>query len=250
MNPVRHDRSRIEEFKHDLDLYGFVVVEDLITASDADRLACLLESLIREHLPSQGNDLALRGVLNYMDPEDYGRLSPLLAHPVCLELAHHALGESVQMVEATALLRKPGAPAHPLHCTAPAAWFAEQGFPIPRYRVVLPFSWILTDLTHESGSRLFMPLSQLSGRLPDPDHPYKHVTRIEAPAGSFVLFNGATWHGLAANDSLSHQRVELASGYMPGWYDVRTSGYRLLESSVWERMPPEVQALNPHVAEE
>ena len=47
LNPVGYDRSRIEEFKHDLDLYGFVVVEDLITASDADRLACLLESLIR-----------------------------------------------------------------------------------------------------------------------------------------------------------------------------------------------------------
>ena len=180
-----------------------------------------------------------------MDPADYGRLSPLLAHPVCLELAHHALGESVQMVEATALLRKPGAPAHPLHCTAPAAWFAEQGFPIPRYRIVLPFSWILTDLTHESGSRLFMPLSQLSGRLPDPDHPYKHVTRIEAPAGSLVLFNGATWHGLAANDSVSHQRVELASGYMPGWYDVRTPGYRLLKPSVWERMPPEGTGAQP-----
>ena len=175
---------------------------------------------------------------------------PLLAHPVCLELARHALGDSLQMVEVTALVRKPGAPAHPLHCTAPAAWFAEQGFPMPEYRFVLPFSWILTDLTRESGARLFMAFSHLSGRLPDPDRRYRHVTRIEAPAGSFVLFNGATWHGLAANESVSDSRVELAGGYMPGWYDVRAAGYRMLKPSVWEGMPPEVQVLNRYMAED
>ena len=209
---AEYDRRQIDGFKEDLDLYGFVVVEGLIPASEAKRLGRLLTSLIDEHARREGRDLALRGVLNFMDPDHYGLLHPLLTHPVCLELARHALGEPVQMVEATALLRRPGAPAHPLHCPAPVAWFAEQGFPMPRYRIVLPFSWILTDLTHESGSRLFMPFSHLSGRLPRPDHPYKHVTRIEVPAGSLILFNGATWHGQAANHSASRHRVELASG--------------------------------------
>ncbi|MCY4370565.1 MAG: phytanoyl-CoA dioxygenase family protein [bacterium] len=102
-----------------------------------------------------------------MDPSVQALLVPLLTHPVCVEPARHALGEPVQLVEVTALLRRPGAPAHPLHCTGPAAWFAEHGFKMPAYRIVLPFSWILTDLTHESGSRLFMPFSHLSGRLPD-----------------------------------------------------------------------------------
>ena len=218
-----------------------MVVEGLITAADAVRLARRLESLMGEHVRSGGPDLALRGVLNFMDPEDYGMFHPLFTHPVCLEPARHALGESVRMVEATALLRKPG---------APAAWFAEHGFPMPRYRIVLPFSWILTDLSHESGSCLFMPFSHLSGRLPAPDHQYKHVTGIEAPAGSFILFNGATWHGQAANNSATCQRVELANGYMPGWYDLRAADYRLLKPSVWKQLPPEMQALNRHLAEE
>ena len=121
---------------------------------------------------------------------------------------------------------------------------------MPRYPIVLPFSWILTDLSHESGSRLFMPFSHLSGRIPEPDYPYKHVTRIEAPAGSFILFNGATWHGQAANRSAAYERVELASGYMPGWYDLRAVDYRLLRPSVWERVPPEIRALNRYLAEE
>ncbi|MDE0168500.1 MAG: phytanoyl-CoA dioxygenase family protein [bacterium] len=247
---MNHDRARIEEYKHDLDLYGFVVVEDLITAEDAGRLAGLLESLVADLARPEGSDLALRGVLNHTDPADYQMFSALLAHPVCLELARHALGDSFQIVEVTALVRKPGAPAHPLHCTAPAAWFGEQGFPMPEYRMVLPFSWILADLTRENGARLFMPFSHLSSRLPDPERRYRHVARVEAPAGSLVLFNGATWHGLAANESSSHCRVELASGYMPAWYDVRTSGYRMLKPSVWEQMPQEVQDLNRYLAEE
>lgn len=250
MNAVGYDRDRIEEYKADLDLYGFIVIDDLMAGADAERLARRLVSLIERHSPPEGPDLALRGVLNFMDPVDQAMLSPLLSHPVGLELARHAMGEAVQLVEVTALLRNPGAPAHPLHCTGPAAWFAEQGFRIPSYRIVLPFSWILTDLTHQSGSRLFMPFSHLSGRVPEPGRRYEHVTRIEAPAGSFILFNGATWHGQAANRSASSHRVELASGYMPGWYDVRTAGYRLPKPSVWERLPPEVQALNRYLAKE
>ncbi len=245
-----YDGTQIEELKHELDLYGFVVVEDLISATEAGHLAERLKTLIGDHVSDDGPDLALRGVFNLMDPPDYDLFHSLFTHPLCLELARHALGESIQMVEVTALLREWGAPAHSLHCTAPAAWFADHGFPMPRYRIVLPFSWILTDLSHESGSRLFMPFSQLSGRLPVPDHPYKHVTRIEARAGSLIMFNGATWHGQAANDSPTHQRIELASGYMPGWYDLRAVNYRLMKPGVWKQLPPEMQALNPHLAEE
>ena len=65
---MNHDPARIEEYKHDLDLYGFVVVEDLITAGEAGRLAGLLQSLVARHARSDGADLALRGVLNYTDP--------------------------------------------------------------------------------------------------------------------------------------------------------------------------------------
>lgn len=118
---MNRDRARIEEYKEDLGLYGFVVVEDLITAEEAGRLARLLESLVADHARSGGTDLALRGVLNHTDSADYRMFSLLLAHPVGLELARDALGDSFQLVEVTALVRKPGAPAHPLHCTAPAA---------------------------------------------------------------------------------------------------------------------------------
>lgn len=95
-----------------------------------------------------------------------------------------------------------------------------------------------------------MPFSHLSGQLPRAERPYKHVAPVEAPAGSLVLFNGATWHGLAANESASHRRIELASGYMPSWYDVRPPGYRMLKPSVWKRLPPDVQVLNRYLAEE
>ena len=110
---MRYDRSRIEEFKNDLDLYGFVVAEDLISADDADRLAGVLESLVGDRVALRGDDLALRGVLNHMDPADYGLVSPLLAHPLGLELARHALGEPFQIVEVTALA------AHPLSLAWP-----------------------------------------------------------------------------------------------------------------------------------
>ena len=44
--------------------------------------------------------------------------------------------------------------------------------------------------------------------------------------------------------------AELANGYMPGWYDLRAADYRLLKPSVWKQLPPEMQALNRHLAEE
>ena len=249
MSVAEHDGERLDDLKHDLDLYGFVVIEDLMSTADAAYLAGVLEALIDAHSTDEGPDLGLRGALNVMEPEDRDLVCRLLTHPLCLDLARHAMGQSVQIVETTALLRRPGAPAHALHCTLPAAWFPEHGFPMPQYRIVLPFSWILTDMTGETGPRLYMPFSHHSGRLPEADRVYEHVTRIESPAGSLALFNGATWHGQAANVSPDGQRVEIASGYMPSWYDPQAAGYRLVRRSVWEQMSPEMQALSPHLDE-
>ena len=39
-------------------------------------------------------------------------------------------------------------------------------------------------------------------------------------------------------------------GYMPGWYDLRAVDYRLLQRSVWERLPPAVQSLNRYRTED
>ena len=242
----KHDVAAI---KTELDEYGFVVIPNLIPRDDAERMAERFKELMSGQPDADQPDQCLRAVFNYLDPGEYDQFQVLLAHPLCLELAHLVLGEGFQLPEASALWRKPGAPAGPLHVGAGTGWMAKTGLPLAEICFVLTFSWLLNDLTKDNGGRFYMPFSHHSRRVPRPGVDYHHLAAIEAPAGSIVMFNGAVWHAFAPNNTKDQNRVELASGYIPHWLDPALVGWQGMKRSVVERMPEAVQRISRHTVD-
>ena len=59
-------------------------------------------------------------------------------------------------------------------------------------------NWLLTDCEADDGPICFLPGSHKFGKLPQgnlTDELRQQIKPIEAEAGSFVIFNGSTWHG-------------------------------------------------------
>lgn len=79
--------------------------------------------------------------------------------------------------------------------------------------VVCNAMWLLDDFTSENGATIVVPGSHLSGRQPDAtmDSDANWVPAV-APAGSFVAFEGRTWHSTGVNRS-SNTRIGLTTNF-------------------------------------
>jgi ectoine hydroxylase-related dioxygenase (phytanoyl-CoA dioxygenase family) len=238
-----------EELKAELEEYGFVVLHDMISRPDAERLEKRVTEIMSRQPDAGQADQHLRGAFNYLEPKDDPLFAKLVTHPVCLELARHFLGEGFQMTEVGCRWRKPGAPEGPMHVTVPLDFFAASRLPLPNVCFVLAFAWMLNDLTRDTGATLYLPFSHHAPRLPRPRVPYKHLVAGEAPSGSVVIHHGGVWHQFAANTSKDRSRMGLMSGYIPYWLDPHAVGWRLLKRGVRDRMPAAVQQMNRRVAD-
>ncbi|MBN35541.1 MAG: hypothetical protein CMM46_12380 [Rhodospirillaceae bacterium] len=74
-------------------------------------------------------------------------------------------------------------------------------------------AWTLTPFTDENGATRVVPGSHLSGLQPDPEKSYDNeAVSIEAPAGSFIVWDARTWHGMGKNRT-GEERVAINSVY-------------------------------------
>ena len=83
----------LQQLKTELDTYGFVVIPDLISRADAETAAKRIAEIMESRPDKADADQHLRNPLDYLDARDYPLFAKLLAHPVCLELAQHLVGE-------------------------------------------------------------------------------------------------------------------------------------------------------------
>lgn len=74
-------------------------------------------------------------------------------------------------------------------------------------------AWTLSPFTAENGATRVVPGSHLSGQEPDPARDYDNeAVSVEAPAGSFILWDARIWHGMGKNRS-DEERVGLYTVY-------------------------------------
>ena len=74
-------------------------------------------------------------------------------------------------------------------------------------------AWTLTEFRADNGATRVVPGSHLSGGQPDPALDYDNeAVSIEAPAGSFILWDARLWHGMGKNRSID-ERVGLYTVY-------------------------------------
>lgn len=160
----------------------------------------------------------------------------LVLHPVADRLATALLGEDWVLSAYEASIVRPGGPQQALHTDQ---WW----MPRPQRRnrrqrpagdirrgevyeldddasdrlispvVSCTAAWTLTPFTADNGATRVVPGSHLSGQEPDPEGNYDNeAVSVEAPAGSFILWDARTWHGMGKSRS-NQERAGLYTVY-------------------------------------
>jgi ectoine hydroxylase-related dioxygenase (phytanoyl-CoA dioxygenase family) len=147
------------------------------------------------------------------------------------------------------LWSQPGDQGQRFHADLPVSgWWAENGRRFPSDMPCLQTIWALTDFRADNGATNVVPFTHTAGRPPRPDGDYREYARaLEMPAGSVAFLNCALWHRRGANVT-GEDRVGLSVPYVAQWLDPVTTWHNPMPRSVWEQMPPEIKALNPHTA--
>jgi Phytanoyl-CoA dioxygenase (PhyH) len=247
---VSYRDDALARFKKVLDTYGFVVIPDLISRSDAEFAASRIVNIMKKQPDAAKPDQHLSNIIDLLDKDDYPVFAKILAHPVCLEVAECVLGKEVQLTEPGARWKKPGALAGPMHPSAPIGKFGPWGLPVPNNSFVLPFSWMLNDLAADMGATAYLPFSHWTPCYGGPDEGRQYAVPVAGSAGSVVIYHQVLWHCFAPNTSRDRSRVGLMGGYCASWVDPVGVGYHLMKKRVWDHMPKSIQALNKRTAPE
>jgi ectoine hydroxylase-related dioxygenase (phytanoyl-CoA dioxygenase family) len=155
----------------------------------------------------------------------------LAEHPRVVEILDRALLPNWLLSTFQSIRLHPGENAQ--------AWHADDGFylvPRPRARLAISTIWALEDFTVENGATEVIPKSHRWAH----EHPDERGARgvpVVMPAGSVVLFDGATWHRGGANTSAT-TRLALSPQYCQPWL-------RPQESQLLIVPPERARALTP-----
>ena len=237
----------IEQLKGELDECGFVIIHNLISTAEANRMAERLMEIMGQQADADKLVQNLRAVSNHDDQDIF---VPPITNPAYLELARHLLGPDFQLAEVGGLWIKPGAPAPSFHADVPVGWFPQSGLPVPDACFIVNSLWMLTDFSRENGATQLIPYTHHSRRVPRPNVDYKqHRLSAEGPAGSVVIFHGSIWHRGGANVTQNKQRVGLSIPFHAHWMDPAAGGWNLMKRSVRDRMPPLIQQMSRRVVE-
>ena len=237
----------IEQLKGELDECGFVIIPNLISTAEANRMA---ERWMESRGQQADADKLVQNLRAVSNHDDQDIFVPPITNPAYLELARHLLGPDFQLAEVGGLWIKPGAPAQSFHADVPVGWFPQSGLPVPDACFVVNSIWMLTDFSLENGATQLIPYTHHSRRVPRPNVDYKqHRLSAEGPAGSVVIFHGSIWHRGGANVTQNKQRVGLSIPFHAHWMDPAAGGWNLMKRSVRDRMPPLIQQMSRRVVE-
>ena len=212
------ERLSLGEYTRELDAQGLCVIPPERTGAAPDFVERARKSLLAIAAKRTGArfDLAL-GCLDEMDGPA-GRVGQfLLSHliytgqqhgaeagrvfeeiqvnPVKKAMFRHLLGDIHYMSTSNGWIKFRTPDGHPGDFTTPL--HADTNAPTP-WPVATPhvsnMNWLLTDYRRKDGAFCFVPESHKLG-VPVQPGANERAVAVEAPAGSLVMFHGATWHG-------------------------------------------------------
>ena len=190
------------EQQKQLDSDGYVLLKNLLSHEEIDRLVARLDELW-----SQEGDRA--GAENYIEKNAW-RLAnlankgavfrPVFTHPAVLEVARAVMGPEVRLSMMNARAVPPHSdPGQPFHCDT-----KNKGKPDERGYYVCTAVWMLDDFTRQNGATRIVPGTHRSHRLPkevmaDVNAPHPDEVTVEGRAGDVLVFNGHCWHAGGQN---------------------------------------------------
>ena len=230
----------------ELDERGYTIVAGVVARDEALEAAKKLLGISVG--PGPGGDSSMFANLA---PADWPTFQAMAAHPVALTIAELALGPGFKMIgDMGRLWSKPGDEGQRFHADLPVSgWWAENRRRFPSDLACLQTIWALTDFTADNGATNVVPFTHTAGRPPRPDGDYREFAHaLEMPAGSVAFLHCALWHRRGGN-STDEDRIGLSVPYVAQWLDPVTTWHNPMPRSVWEQMPVEIKALNPHTAD-
>ena len=118
--------------------------------------------------------------------------------------------------------------------------------PLPDFPIAVNAIWILTPFREETGATRVLPGSAQMRRLPPATRdPLAGQIVCSGAPGSVLIVPNTTWHAAGANRS-DAPRVAVASNYQPWWIGRLTMDIYPIRREIWERLPPDAQALTKH----
>jgi ectoine hydroxylase-related dioxygenase (phytanoyl-CoA dioxygenase family) len=215
----------------ELETFGFTVLESVISADRAARLAELLDRADED----AGTDYTYDGAYSRHVANLPARADEFLAlvdHPVVLALVESVLGPDVVLGSMNARIVRPGDPAQGLHADIPAVHRRLVGPPI-----MLQAVWMLDGFTADNGATCLVPGShRAAGSAPPPGVTVPYVVGPTGPAGSVMVFDGQCWHGGGANRSTARRRAVFAHYRVGPWMRFQTDPTIDFPADRWDRM--------------
>jgi ectoine hydroxylase-related dioxygenase (phytanoyl-CoA dioxygenase family) len=234
-------RRDLAALQRDLDLYGYCLVAEALSAEEARAIRARVEEQAaaeRELQLVNVNEAHADATNQWVSLLiNKGRVfRDLVTHPTTLALVRHVLGPEVLLSSNEAHIVRPGGspmglhvdqwwlplerPAVAGHARVGAATRAgvPTGAPDPVagpiwQPVVCNVIFMASDFTAVNGATRIVPKSHLSGHQPSAavPHPVETVA-AEGPAGTALVFEGRTWHAAGLNLS-NGPRIGLPTYY-------------------------------------
>ena len=103
------------------------------------------------------------------------------------------------------------------------------------YPMALNVVWCLVDFDGRNGATLVWPGSHLSCAVPDAELAPDAAVRVDAPAGSAVVWDAALWHQGGINRG-TEPRWTVIGYYLRPWLRGKTDSIRMLPPAAVARM--------------
>ncbi len=188
---------------YELDVYGFTVVEGVLSNDQVASMRKVLMRLNDEKGEERSGEGSCRHVSNLptLDPIFF----PIIDHPRILPILEHHLEPSLILGSLNSRIVRPGDGDQGFHSDIPAEMLNMSS------PVMMNTVWLLDDFSPENGGTRVVPGTHRSGLgHPPPGVDVKHYAQPAAPAGSVLVFNGQCWHAGGANHSTSNRHALFA----------------------------------------
>ncbi|HTL38377.1 MAG TPA: phytanoyl-CoA dioxygenase family protein [Kofleriaceae bacterium] len=198
----------LERFQRD----GYVILERAI---DADAIAELVAALAPYERDRPMGRNAFEGQKSqrvYSLAAKGDAFRRLAEHPRVMALCEQVLLPNFLLSTAQSIRLHPGEQAQ--------AWHTDDAFYIvPRPRtgtLAVSVIWAIEDFTEENGATQIIPGSHLWGMEHPDEREFSPVPAV-MPAGSAIVFDGATWHRGGSNRSATKTRLAISPQYCQPW---------------------------------